>query len=483
MNNQIFLAFFTYFLILLTVGIIAHRKQTTSADFIMGNRSLSFWLTALSAHASDMSAWLFLAFPGAIFFSGMSQMWIAGSLLFGMFLNWQLVAKKLRTSTEKFNSFTLPSFFETRFQDTNGVLRIITASISLFFLIWYLSAGLMSMGVLFESIFGINYYVGITVAVSVVVLYTFFGGFLTVAWTDFVQAIFLLFVIILVPAIAFFSLPHGWASIQESAASKEISLSLFNNFNLDSFFHILFLMTWGLGYFGQPHIITKFMGIKDPAEMNKSKYVGMTWQTLALSAAAFVGLVGIAYFPQGISSHELVFVDMVKTLFPPFIGGFIICGIFAANMSTMDSQILVCASVFSEDVYKKIIRPAATDKEVLKISRLGVVVVAVIALSLAFYKSATILDAVRYAWSGLGCSFGPLVLMSLYSKMTNRYGAVAGILTGGIIAGSWGSIRPLIINYDIPPEVPGYILGTLSIYFVSILTKSKESSSIQACNL
>lgn len=481
MNSQIFLAFFAYFLVLLSVGIIAHRKQTTSADFIMGNRSLSFWLTALSAHASDMSAWLFLAFPGAIFMMGMPQAWIAWGLLFGMYLNWQFVAQKLRTSTEKYNSYTLPSFFETRFNDHSGILRMITAVISLFFLIWYLSAGLMSMGILFESIFGINYYLGLTVAVSVVVLYTFFGGFLTVAWTDFVQAIFLLAVIIGVPIVAFNSLPDGWNSIQQSAQAKGISLSLFENFNFNSFLSIIFLMTWGLGYFGQPHIVTKFMGIKDPTEMNKSKYVGMTWQALALSAAAFVGLVGIAYFPEGIATHELVFVDMVKSLFNPFLGGFIICGIFAANMSTMDSQILVCASVFSEDFYKKILRPAASDKEVLRVSRLGVVAIAVIALFLAFYKSATILDAVRYAWSGLGCSFGPLVLMSLYSKSTNRYGAIAGILTGGVIAGSWGTLRPFIISYDIPPEVPGYLLGTLSIYFVSLLTRSKNS--VQALNL
>lgn len=470
MNLSILAAFIVYFSILLILGLIFHRKQTTSSDFIMGNRSLSFWLVALSAHASDMSAWLFMAFPMSIFVLGLSRIWIALGLLIGMFLNWQFVAPRLRSMTEAYNCYTLSSFFEKRFKDTSGAIRVISALVMVIFLTHYLSAGLIAMGNLFESLFQLDYYVGISVALFVVVLYTFVGGFTTVAWTDLFQGVFLLLMILLVPFMAY-SQMDGWTQIAQAAKMKEIPLSLAPEGNFDAFFTIISLaLGWGLGYFGMPHIITKFMGIKHVSEMNKSKWLGMSWQFVALFAAAMVGLVAIGYFPNGLEKPELVFVEMVKSLFHPFIGGIILCAIFAANLSTMDSQILVCGSMVSEDLYLPLHHKPPSDRRVLWVSKLSVVLISLIALCLAFNRSTTVLDTVLYSWSGLGSAFGPLVLISLYSTTVNRYGAMAGIIVGTAVSMAWPTLNPLLTRYEVLPMIPGFILSAASIFIVSRLT-------------
>jgi len=483
MHVQYTLAFAAYFTILFVIGLIAHKSQKTSKDFIMGNRSLGYWVTAFSAHASDMSAWLFMAFPAAILIGGLSQAWIGFGLLLGMFCNWQFVAKRLREQTESLDSYTLSTFFENKFNDTSGVIRVVTAIMTIIFTTSYLSAALIAMGYVLESLFGIDYYLGISVAMFVATTYTFIGGYYTVAKVDQFQAIFLLVMIFIVPVVGLMLLPNGFETIVDQAKSQNISLNLFHN-NASSHLNnetpsigavaiILLVLGWGLGYFGQPHIITKFMGIECPDELKKSKYVGMTWQFITLASAVAVGIVGIGFFEGNLTNPELVFVNMVKSIFYPLLAGFILCGVLAANISTMDSQILVCASVLSEDIYKHLFKKHASDKELLLISRLGVLLVAITALGLAFIKSSTVLEAVLYAWSGLGSSFGPLVLMSLYFKRCNRYGAITGIMVGGIIAGIWPSINLSVINYPIPSMIPGFTLSLISIYLVSILTDSK----------
>lgn len=468
------ISFFVYFFILLCIGLYFHKKQTSSTDFILGSRSLNFWLTALSAHASDMSAWLFMAFPAAVYVGGLPKTWIAWGLIIGMFINWQFIATRLRSATEKYNANTLSTFFERRFNDNSGTIRLLTAVIALFFLASYVAAGLIAMGLLFESVFGINYYLGLSVAMFVVVIYTLIGGFVTVAWTDLFQALFLMAVIIFVPLYAYFQIPNGWQAIKEAAASLSIPLTLVKDTSLISFMELIFLGTWGLGYFGQPHIVTKFMGIKNVNDMYKSKYIGMTWLILTLLGATGVGLIGIAFFKNQLSDPQLVFVNMVPQLFHPFFAGFILCAILAANMSTMDSQILVCASIISEDFYKGILKKKASPKELLFISRLGLVLTAIIALIIAYNKSATVLDAVRYAWAGLGCSFGPLMLIALYSKTANKYGAIAGILTGSLIAATWQTYSKELFGHEIPAEVPSFACSLLSIYFVSKWTNKKN---------
>lgn len=477
MHFYFVISFFVYFFILLCIGLYFHKKQTSSTDFILGNRSLNFWLTALSAHASDMSAWLFMAFPAAVFTGGMPKTWIAWGLIIGMYFNWQFIASRLRTETEKYNANTLSTFFERRFEDHSGIIRLLTAVIALFFLASYVAAGLIAMGLLFESVFGINYYVGLSVAMLVVVIYTLIGGFVTVAWTDLFQALFLMVVLIFVPIYAYFQLSHGWQSIIEAASSQNITLSLTKDMSSLSILESIFLATWGLGYFGQPHIVTKFMGIKNVNEMYKSKYVGMTWLIVTLLGATAVGLIGIPFFNNQLNDPQLVFVNMASQLFHPLLAGFILCAILAANMSTMDTQILVCASIVSEDFYRGIFKRSASPKELLFVSRLGLVFTAVIALIIAYNKSATVLDAVRYAWAGLGCSFGPLMLMSLYSKSVNKYGAIAGILTGGLIAATWQTYGKQLLSFDIPTEVPAFAVSLLSIYFVSKWTNSKITTA------
>lgn len=477
MHMQVIAAFIVYFSILLMIGVIFHKKQTTSSDYIMGNRSLSFWLVALSAHASDMSAWLFMAFPMSIFVLGLSRVWIALGLLIGMFLNWQFVAPRLRSMTEAYNCYTLSSFFEKRFKDNSGTIRVISALVMVVFLTHYLSAGLIAMGNLFESLFSLDYFIGLSIAMLVVVIYTFIGGFTTVAWTDLFQGIFLLIMILLVPFMALTKI-GSWDQIAVVAQKQGISLSLAPEASFDAVFTIFSLaLGWGLGYFGMPHIITKFMGIKEVSEMHKSKWLGMSWQLIALTAAALVGLIGIAYFPNGLAKPELVFIEMVKDLFHPFIGGFILCAIIAANLSTMDSQILVCGSMMSEDLYVPFHHKPPSDRKILWFSKLSVVFISIVALILAFNRSSTVLDTVLYSWSGLGSAFGPLVLMSLYSTSVNRYGAMAGIIVGTLVSMVWPSLNPVLTNYEVLPMIPGFILSAASIYLVSRLTNREQMPS------
>jgi sodium/proline symporter len=473
MAIQTILAFFSYFAILLSIGIIFHKKQTSNAEFIVGNRSLNYWLTALSAHASDMSAWLFMGLPMAVYVSGLSASWIAFGLLLGMYLNWRLVAKRLRISTERYNCCTLSSYFEKRFNDKSGTLRLLSAIILVFFLIHYIAATLTAMGQIFESVFHIDYYVGLTFATFVIVIYTFVGGFVTIAWTDLFQALFLLFAIILTPIVAYFYMGEGANRLIELTAKKEGFLSFLDQGITSASITtaVLTALSWGLGYFGMPHIITKFMGIKDPQELKKSMYLGMGWQFLALGTAVLVGIIGAAFFEEQLDNPQLVFIDMVKAIFNPFFGGLILCGVVAANLSTMDSQLLVCASAIGEDLYSHFGKKNATAQEKVRVTQGAVIVVALTSLIISFGKSKAVLDTVFYAWAGLGASFGPLVLASLYLESANKYGAVAGIVIGGLVACFWHLINPYVVDYEIPSMIPAFFLGFFTIIVVSLASK------------
>lgn len=471
MTTLYILSFVSYFSILLGIGYISHRKQTSNAEFIVGNRSLNFWVTALSAHASDMSAWLFMGLPMAVYLQGLSGSWIGIGLMVGMFLTWQLIAEKLRTSTEKYDSYTLSTFFEKRFNDTSGTLRILTAIVLLFFLTFYLGAGLTAMGLLIESLFNINYWWGLSFALCVVVAYTFGGGFVTIAWTDLFQGIFLLFMISLVPILMIFRYPDTWTTISNLNELKPHYLSLMGEMSLGSVISSAFVaLSWGLGYFGMPHVITKFLGIEDAKDMKKSRNVGMTWQFFALTASIAVGVVGFAHYQGTLDKPELVYVEMVKLLFHPFIAGFVLCGVLAANLSTMDSQLLVCASVIGEDLYKRFTDKEPSQKTLVRASRCGVIIIALLALIIAFDHEETIIEAVFYAWAGLGSAFGPLVLMSLYDPKANKYGAVCGIVIGGLIGSIWPMVNPYLFEYNLPATIPGFTLSLLAIYGVSRLT-------------
>ena len=459
-------AILIYFSILLTIGILSYKRHLSANDFIIGSRSMNYWLTALAAHASDMSSWLFMGYPAAIFLGGIFKAWAAVGLVLFMLLNWILVAPKIRIATEQYNSLTFSSFFESRLADTSGTIRVFTAIMSLVFYTIYISAGLVGLGLLLETLFGINYQIGVLLGILIVIPYVFIGGYTTLAWIDLFQGLFLMCVIIAVP---YYILPKvgGWDNVKATMLAKNLSTSLVPNFSSKTVFIIILeILGWGLGYFGQPHIVTKFMGIRNVHEISKSRTIGMTWMMISLMAATCIGLVGIAYFPSGIADAEQVFIEMVKETFHPFLIGFILCAVIAATINAMSSQVLVLSSSLTEDFYKRLFRKTASVNELLIVSRVGVIVVAFVAFGIAFMNLTSIYSLVLYAWSGLGAAFGPLLLLSLYSKNINKYGAWAGILLGGSISAAWPYINKMI-NADIPSIVPAFFISLISISFIS----------------
>jgi|JI9StandDraft_1071089.scaffolds.fasta_scaffold04114_2 sodium/proline symporter len=472
-----------YLVILIMIGVSSHKKHLTSTDFILGSRKMNFWLTALAAHASDMSGWIFMGYPAVIFTAGLLNVWVAFGLTFFMFLNWQFVAPRLRTMTEKYGSLTLSSFFESRYSDTSGTLRIFTVLISFIYYAIYISALLVGLGLLLETLFGLSFIWGTTIGICIIVPYLFFGGYITLAWTDLFQAIFLLCAIIFIP---FYVLPSvgGWQGVQEAIALKANYQPIFPDFTPKTLFSIFLVMTsWGLGYFGMPHVITKFMGINNVKEMPKSKWIGISWQILSLSAATLVGLVAIAFFKDhAISDPQLVFVNMTLSTLPAFVAAFILCAILGATITSMDSMILVLASNLTEDFYKKVLRKNATSRELLFVSRLSIIFIAILAYILAYKSKSTVYAIVAYAWYGLGASFGPLILFSLYSERVNRYGAWGGLITGALVAGFWPFIASFI-PLDMPALkdaslIPGFIISSFTIWAVSIITEKKKYNDL-----
>lgn len=462
MDIFIAFSFIIYFLILLGIGVFFYKKSKSERSYIIGNRSLNFWVTAISAQSSDMGGWLFLGYPAMIYSFGLLESWTAVGLVFFMYLNWYFIAPKIRASTEHYKSLTLSSYFASRFNDNTGQIKIVSALISLVFFTFYIASGLVSLGRLFESAFSIDYLTGVILGISVTVIYTVVGGFLAVSWCNLFQGLFLLAMIILVPIAAFLKV-GGLAPIVAAAHAKNISLSLFPSFT--SIGKILLLTGgFGLGYFGQPHILVNFMGIDDVRNMKKAALVGIIWQILVLTAAIFIGIVGIAYFGNTLISPEHIFPTMAKELFSSVVAGFALCGVLAATLSSINTQILVSASNLAEDIYKEIINTDASSKKMLWASRMSTIVVAAIALIISLKNNESIYNLVQYAWSGLGSAFGPLLILSLYSKKPNASGALAGMLVGGFISAFWP-----YLNTNIPSLIPGFFLSLISIYIVSYL--------------
>ncbi len=464
--------FFGYFIILMMIAVVSYRKQKSDKDFLLGNRSLNFWLTALSAHASDMSSWLFLGYPAAVFVTGLSSAWAAIGLVVGMFLNWQFIAPKIRTATEQMGSLTLSGYFESRFSDLSGSVRLVSAAMSVLFFTFYISSGLVGMGILVENLFGLNYLVGISIGLLIVMIYVFMGGYRTVAWIDLFQGFFLLGVIVFIPAYLITSY-GGMNPIMHAVKAKNLTTSLLPNLSITTFWaSIMTAASWGLGYFGQPHIITKFMGIRKVEEMSKAKYVGISWQIIALSAATFVGLLGVYVFPQGLADPEQVILNIVKTTLAPFFAGLVLCAILAATTNVMAAQILVVASNISEDFYRRVFQRHASARELLWVSRGSVVFISLIGFIIAFFKISTIFELVHYSWSGLGASFGPLLILSLYRKGLNKYGAFAGILVGGLTAAVWPYFEKKF-DLSLPSLVLGFILSIIAIEGVSFIMRKR----------
>lgn len=459
-----FEAFIAYFALLLSVGFYFYHKNKSHNDFNLGGRKLNFWITAISAQASDMSDWLFMGFPGAIYATGLIGIWTAVGLVFFMFLNWHFIAPRFRVATEAASSATLASFLQARFGAQNNAIRVISGLLCLYFFIFYIAAGLAGLGRVFERAFDVNYYHGIIIGLAITLTYSLLGGLLAVAWSNLIQGIFLLVAILLVPFYAIYQLGgiHAFITLLHQQTPQYLSAMPEHN----GLIGILFAsMAWGLGYFGQPHILINFMSLDDVANMRKAKYVGISWQILVLSAAILVGLVGKAFINPTLANCELVFISMVTTMFAPFFAGIILCAMLAATISTINTQSLVSAALITEDLYYPFVKNQVTAQQKLKFTRTAIFIIPFLALIAAFYNTNKIFDLVFYAWSGLGCSFGPLVILSLYTKFVTPQGAIAGLLIGGLTGIFWP------IKHAIPPLVIGFILNFTITYIVSKFTK------------
>lgn len=471
MNMYVFLAFGLYFSLVGTIGYLAYCRSKKSADFILGSRSLSFWVTALAAHAGEMSGWLFMGFPATVYTTGLMGAWTAIGLTFFMFLAWKFVAPKIRVMTEQTGSLTLPTFFEKHFNDKSGLLRTCAAILCLTFFTFYIAANFVALGYLFQSVFGIDYSTGLAIG-SLVVFYTLLGGFLSIAWIDCFQGMFLLGMIVLVPTVALFHV-GGWQQVMQAAHAKNVSLSLISEFSLSKILAIINVAAgWGLGYFGMPHIVTKFMGIRDVKETNKAMRVGISWQIIILTAAVCVGLIGLAFFPNGLQNTEQIFVLMTQQLFHPFVASIILCAVLASLINVMGAQVLACSSVLAEDIFKGLIaskNAQITQKRVLWASRFSVLGICALSFLYAYFNRAKIFSLVEYAWCGLGSSFGPLVMVALHSKLRNRWAALAGMLAGGVTAGLWPYTGIAAVAM-----IPGYFAAFAAMGLVAVcMGKSK----------
>ncbi len=371
---------------------------------------------------------------------------------------------------------TFFSYLEKRFDDHSGWLRIVTALICFFFYTVYISAGLVGLGLLIESLFHVPYQIAVLISILIALPYVLIGGYKTLAWIDLFQGFFLMAIILFVPCYLL-SKVGGWTGITASAQSHLISLSALPDLKFSSLLQVILVMLgWGLGYFGQPSIITKFMGIKNAAEIPKSKYVGMSWMLISLLAATFVGLVAIPFFNGSLANPEMIFIDIVKNSFHPFVTGLILCAVFAASINVMCSQILVLCSSFTEDIYKRIFRVNSTSKELLLVSRLGVLFVSLMSFFIAYFKISSIYTLVLYAWSGLGAAFGPLLIFSLYSKKPNKKAAWAGLLSGSISSALWPWVNS-VWNLPVDPIIVGFTLSFISIGVFSMIGEKEEVPS------
>ena len=481
LTNPAAITFIVYIVAMIAIGFAAWRYTNNLSDYILGGRSFGAFVTAMSAGASDMSGWLLMGLPGALYFAGASESWIVIGLVIGAWFNWFLVAGRLRVYTEiSQNALTLPDFFTHRFEDHSRLLRIISAAVILVFFTIYCASGMVAGARLFEQTFGMSYTVALWAGAAATIIYVFIGGFLAVSWTDTVQASLMIFALLLAPIMVLVNLGGLDSAIAAVAAINPKYVDFFSG---TTAIGILSLLAWGLGYMGQPHILARFMAAKNFATIKSARRIGMTWMVLCLAGAMAVGFFGIAYFgahPEQagpvVANRELVFITLAQVLFNPWIAGILLSAILAAVMSTLSCQLLVCSAALTEDFYKVFLRPQASQSELVWCGRMMVLLIAVIAIALASNPESQVLGLVGYAWAGFGCAFGPVVLFSLtWAKMT-RNGALAGMLVGAATViiwhnGAWFGFpegKPVFGLYEM---VPGFVFASIAIIALSLLGK------------
>ena len=503
-NIIVLVAFAFYMLLMIVIGVIYSRKTKNNEDYFLGGRNLGGWTAALSAQASDMSGWLLMGLPGSVYLAGTGEVWIAVGLLLGTILNWYLVSSRLRKYTiVAGNSLTIPSFFQNRYRDKRGVIKIVSAIIIAVFFAVYTASAFSSGAKLFATLFGHGqngemdqtaYLIGLAIASVVILVYTFMGGFKAVCTTDLIQGLLMLVAILAVPIVAYAILTwdqgFSQALVAKGVENPENYMNFFKNTDGSpiAWNSIVSSLAWGLGYFGMPHIIIRFMAIKNETEVKKSRKIAIIWVVLSLAAACLIGLFARGYLSQQLDAgnSETAFIRLIQEIFSNngvliFIGGIFLCGILAAIMSTADSQLLVTASAVSEDMYKGVIKKDASEKSSLLVGKIAVVVVAVIAFLIALDPNSSIMGLVSDAWAGFGAAFGPVVLLALFWKRSNLAGAISGMTVGALTVIVWDYL-PLMGGETIGTAtglyslVPGFFLALIINVIVSLVTKapSKE---------
>lgn len=485
-NISTIIVFILYLAVMVGVGFLFYSKSKNLSDYFLGGRNLNSWVTAISAQASDMSGWLLMGLPAAAYFSGVSASWIAIGLGLGTYLNWKIVASRLRRFTECFgDSITIPQYLENRFQSKSKALRSVCAAIIFIFFLIYTASAFNAGAKLFMYVFhSDNYLFALTLGAVIIVSYTFLGGFFAVCWTDLIQGILMFFAIIIVPMIAMASVPGFSLSTLTSIADGNFTNFFASPTGPLAAVSIFSSLAWGLGYFGMPHILTRFMAIQNEDMIKKSRLIAMVWVVISLAAAVLVGMVGYVYLTHigtGYASEqaaETVFMELVGRLTPGIVAGVLLSAILAAVMSTADSQLLVTASAVTNDLYQPIFRREATDKELMWVSRMTVILVSVLAYLIALDPNNSVMGLVSYAWAGFGSAFGPVILFSLFWKRTTKNGAIAGMISGGATVLLWENI-PALAATGVYSLIPGFAISTVMVAAFSLVGQGPGEEVIQ----
>jgi sodium/proline symporter len=463
---------------MLGVGVAAYRRTSDLSDYILGGRRLGPWTAALSAGASDMSGWLLMGLPGAAYANGLGAGWIAVGLLIGTWANWRFMAPRLRVFTWRMNdALTLPEFLERRFQTRGHTLRWVSAAFILLFFLFYTASGLVAGGKLFETVFGIPYGLAVALGALAVISYTLLGGFLAVSWTDLIQGLLMAAALVALPLAVLWELGGTAVALDRV---REVNPNLLRPFHdaegaALGVAGIVGTAAWGLGYFGQPHILARFAAIREVRRIGAARRIAVTWTALTLGCAMAVGLLGVAHFEGGLADGERIFLVLVDVMFHPVVAGILLAAVLAAVMSTADSQLLVCSAAFTEDIYRSFSSSTEVDpKRLVLIGRVSVVGVALAATAIALRENATVLGMVAYAWAGFGATFGPVLLLSLYWSRATAAGAGAGMIAGGVTVVLWRNLSGGL--FDIYELLPGFLVGAAVMVVASLLSAPPSES-------
>ncbi len=475
-GTTIAIVFVIYITAMLGIGLVGMRRTKTLADYLLAGRNLGPFVAALSACASDMSGWLLMGLPGAIFAAGLGQVWIGIGLLAGSYLNWLLVAKPLRHESARLEALTISDYFEKRFNAHPGGLRLVTAVVILVFFLIYTSAGLVAGGKLFEAVFGMDYRLAVLIGALVIVVYASLGGFMAVCWTDAIQGVLMIVALMAAPWLAIRAAGglSSWLPLVRGASPTALNWFGGSESRIGAL-ELVSTLGWGLGYFGMPHIIIRFMAIKSESHIKYARRIALGWTAFSLVAAVAVGLCGLARFGAGgLEDGEKVFIYLIQALFHPIPAGICLAAILAAIMSTADSQLLVCTSVITEDIYRTFFKRDAEEAELIRIGRLSVIAIAAIACVIGLDPKTRVMGLVSYAWAGFGAAFGPAMLLSLYWKRMTANAALLGILGGGLTVVLWKHASGGI--FDLYEIFPGFLFSTAIIVVTTLLATPKESA-------